>query len=74
QTLWILPDSPNRFMPTPATQPSQNTNTENSLDEEVARRLISQPGQVRQGIFSTLTYDHEGLTQRPQAEIKKNHL
>lgn len=47
------------------------TDTENSLDEEVARRLISLPGQVGQGILPALSGDLEVMTQKRQAEIRR---
>jgi adenine-specific DNA-methyltransferase len=47
------------------------TDTGNSLDEEVARRLISLPGKVGQGILPTLFGDLDGMTQKRQAEIQR---
>lgn len=47
------------------------TDTGNLLDEEVARRLISLPGEVGQGILPALSYDLGGLTQKRQAEIQR---
>ena len=47
------------------------TDSGNSLDEEVARRLISLPGQVGQGILPSMTGDLDGITQKRQTEIQR---
>lgn len=47
------------------------TDTGNPLDEEVARRLISLPGQVSQGIVPALSGGLEEMTQKRQAEIQR---
>ncbi len=46
------------------------TDTGNSLDEEVARRLISLPGEVGQGVVPALSGDLDGITQKRQTEIQ----
>lgn len=47
------------------------TDTGNALDEEVARRLISLPGQVGQRIVPAPSGDLEGMTKKRQAEIQR---
>ncbi|MBA3571536.1 MAG: DEAD/DEAH box helicase family protein [Pyrinomonadaceae bacterium] len=50
---------------------SAMTDTGISLDEEVARRLISLPGEVAQGVVQALSVDLDGITQKRQTEIRR---
>lgn len=50
---------------------SAMTDAGNSLDENVARRLISLPGQVGQGVVPAPSGDLEVMTQKRQAEIQR---